>query len=54
MLARIGPEGITESARTHFDLYDDDDELMSRESKVINQSARDELKAEDGIMAEEK
>jgi hypothetical protein len=49
-------QGVSESARSQFELlYDDDeDELISRESKIINQSsARDELKAEDGIMAEE-
>ncbi len=59
LLAKIGPDGVnpTESARTQFDLYDDDeDELISRNGGAgFVQSARDtELKQEDGIMAEEK
>lgn len=57
LLARLGPDGAnpTESARSHFDVYDDDDELISRNGGGYVQSARDtELKQEDGIMAEEK
>lgn len=58
LLARLGPDGVnpTESARSHFDVYDDDDELISRNGGGgYVQSARDtELKQEDGIMAEEK
>ncbi len=59
LLARLGPDGVnpTESARSHFDVYDDDDELISRNDggNGYLQSARDtELKQEDGIMAEEK
>jgi hypothetical protein len=49
LLAKIGPDGVnpTESARTQFDLYDDDeDELISRNGGAgYVQSARDtELK----------
>ena len=62
LLGRIGPlegSGVNESARSQFDLYEnDEDELISKNqdggaSYVL--SARDtELKQEDGIMAEEK
>ena len=46
-----------ESAASHFDIYDDDDELVSGRSRKSHQiqTARDVLNTEeDGILAEEK